>query len=368
MTTAEINFAEGLDAETYYKHEWNKIEMDSIFYKSWIYAIHESQLPNQGSYATITIGDKPLVLIRGKDEVVRCFYNVCTHRGHRLVEEGSGNISKFVCPYHVWAYDTCGFIKSARGVPDLTSIPEERHQLTSVEVDSIMGFIYIRFTHEGPPLREYFGSTFNRLKECIPNISQLKFARRYSYTINGNWKLMIENYLECYHCAPTHPALADLFNLKDFNLKYFTYDIETKSSAGKPDNIAYHFDSKTAKQKGFSGWWLWPNMTWNVFPGVDNLLLFYILPTGPESCVSFCDYFFIDRNIGKEEEAIMSWETGVLELEDNALVESVHKGLRSGGLSKNIYLIDENSGENTEKPLVHFNNLITEIYKSNSKK
>lgn len=111
-------------------------------------------------------------------------------------------------------------------------------------------------------------------------------------------------------------------------------------------------------QTEFSGWGLWPNLTFNIFPGQQNLLVFHMLPISAERSVGYCDYFFIDGKVDEEAQALMDWEGNILEKEDNELIVSVHKGMKSGALANGVFIIDHLNHSVTEAPLAHFNMLV----------
>ncbi len=332
------------------------LEMRSIFYKEWIYALHESQIPEPGNFMTMDIVDKPLLFVRGNDNIIRCFYNVCIHRGH-ILTNGFGKTDRFVCPYHAWTYNTEGQLCRTGAVKNHAGLPETCRSLIPINIENINGFIFVRISKHGDSWHEKFSSFFSELRQKLPKFENLKFTRRFTATVDGNWKLMIENYLECYHCAVTHPALVDLLKIKDFKIKLSPYHLSTQALARRCDSSAYHFSNDENSQNEFFGWWLWPNLTFNIFPGQKNLLIFHMVPVSPEKTIGYCDYFFEDGKINNQAEELMNWESNILEKEDDALVTSVHKGMKSQALTNGFFVIDP-SDEITEEPLVHFNKLI----------
>lgn len=351
-------FVPTLDSSTYSDPEQFKTEMERIFYRDWIYAAHDSQLPDCGSYVTLQIGDKPILLIRGTDRVVRAFYNICVHRGH-ILAKGTGRVSQLTCPYHAWTYGCDGILRRARGVDNISALPAANSRLLPIEVDSAHGFLFVRLQSGGPALTELFDGAFGDLKRRLPQIDRLRFVRRFVADVDGNWKIMIENYLECYHCAPTHPALVDLIRIREFKIALFPYYLSTHAPAGRTDNSAYRFSQDESSQAEFSGWWLWPNLTFNIFPGIQNLLIFHMLPISAEKTVGVCDYFFLDGQLSEQAEALMDWESNVLEKEDDDLVVSAHRGMKSKALAAGIFIIDPAHGDITEEPLAHFNQLVS---------
>jgi choline monooxygenase len=355
-------FIPTLNASDYFDQNRFTSEMEKIFQQEWIYVLHESQLPEPGSYQTFEIGTTPLLFVRGVDGGIRGFYNVCVHRGH-LLAKGSGKATHFTCPYHAWTYNCEGRLRGARGVHCVDALPDGKQQLVPVEVDCIDGFVFVRLSSGGPSLNDLFGGFFAELRERLPALSRLHFAKRFVAEVDGNWKIMVENYLECYHCSPTHPALVDLMRVKEFEIVQSPYHLSTRAPAGRPDNTAYKYTLKADSQVEFSGWWLWPNATFNIFPGQQNLLVFHMLPISAEKSIGYCDYFFIDGKVDEEAQALMDWEGNVLEKEDNELIVSAHKGMKSGALSCGVFVMDNHRHDFTEAPLVHFNDLVSRAIK-----
>jgi choline monooxygenase len=140
--------------------------------------------------------------------------------------------------------------------------------------------------------------------------------------------------------------------------------LSTQAPAGRPDNIAYQYELREDSQKNFSGWWLWPNVTFNIFPGQQNLLVFHMLPITAEKSVGYCDYFFIDGNVNEEAQALMDWEGNILEKEDNDLIVAAHRGMKSLVMQQGIFVIHPDRHDISEAPLAHFNTLVSQAVKA----
>lgn len=351
-------FVPTLNARDYFCRDRYAAEMAAIFEREWIYVGHLSQLPDQGSYLTFDIGDKPILVTRDGEDIIRAFYNVCVHRGHTLAQ-GEGRAKHFSCPYHSWTYNLDGSLKAAPGVRNLDNLPDCRRSLVQIGASVKDDFIFVRLTPGETTVEGLYGAFFDELRAQLPLLDRLRFAKRFVAEVDGNWKIMVENYLECYHCTPTHPALADLMCIRDFRIVQSEHHLTTRAPAGRPDNKAFAYTVTEDSQREFSGWWIWPNTTFNVFPGQQNLLVFHMLPLSAERSIGYCDYFFIDGIIDEEAQALMDWEGNVLEKEDNDLIVAAHKGMRSGALKNGVFLVDDERHDVSEGPLAHFNMLIS---------
>jgi choline monooxygenase len=354
----KVSFIPSLDARSYHCVEHFRAEMSAVFHKNWIYTLHESQLPEIGSYETFEIAGKPLLIVRSADNVIRTFYNVCVHRGH-LLAKGPGKSTSFTCPYHAWTYSSNGKLRGAPGIPNVDDLPACHRNLVEIETNLEHGFVFVRLNPGGASIEELYGDFFEQLRRKLSMFDRLRFAKRFTAEVDGNWKIMIENYLECYHCTPTHPALADLMSIKDYRAVQSEYLLSTVAPAGRPDNAAYRYRLDDRSSREFSGWWLWPNATFNIFPGQQNLLIFHMLPVAAEKTIGYCDYFFIDGQVDDEAQALMDWEGNILEAEDNNLIVAAQKGMRSEALKSGIFVVDEGRDYISEGPLAHFNMLIS---------
>jgi len=185
------------------------LELESILFKNWFMAGHESQIPNNGDFIVARMDKESAIVVRGSDGRLRAFANVCRHRGSLVCLNDAGSVSKFVCPYHGWTYDINGNLSAARSMPE--DFDKSGHGLNPVSLDVIGGLIFICFSDDPPSL----DATRHDLAGPMMmfGFDNLKVAAKKTYPIAANWKLAIENYQECYHCASAHPDYAKLHTL-----------------------------------------------------------------------------------------------------------------------------------------------------------
>ena len=183
-------------------------DLSHIWYKEWIFAASAAELPKAGAYVTVQLGTYPVVLVRGADDVIRAFHNVCRHRGQRLCSKPSGQAVKLVCPYHQWTYETDGRLLWARDMgPDFDA---KKHGLKPVHCDVAAGMVFICLGQTAPDFAPVKAAAD---RYAAPHrTSDLKVAHQSRIIENGNWKLVLENNRECYHCAGSHPSLCRTFN------------------------------------------------------------------------------------------------------------------------------------------------------------
>lgn len=183
-------------------------DLDHIWYKEWLFAIPSCEIPKTGNFATLQVGAYPVVITRSADGMVRAFHNVCRHRGQRLCAKETGSTPKLVCPYHQWTYDLDGKLLYARDMQE--GFDPAQHGLKKVHCVDLGGMVFICLAEVPPPISDLAPKLTSYLAP-----SGLKDAKvAYSSTIveKGNWKLVIENNRECYHCGGSHPSLCRTYS------------------------------------------------------------------------------------------------------------------------------------------------------------
>ena len=206
-----------IDSYFYRSHLVYEKELDNLVFCSWLYAGHVSEVPNSGDYLLFDIGEDSVIIVRDKAGEVQALMNICRHRGSRVCEEQSGNRKTFVCPYHGWVYNTDGSLKAAREMDARADFDSAAHGLKKARIVVYMGLIFINCD---PQAADFLGPLSN-LQEQLGayDLEHAKVAHKQTYTVDANWKLVLENYLECYHCATSHRAYARMHTLKDRDSK-----------------------------------------------------------------------------------------------------------------------------------------------------
>jgi Rieske 2Fe-2S family protein len=177
-----------------------KEDMDRIISRHWHIFGHESLIPNVGDYQQFQIGPESLILVRAAENVVRAYFNVCRHRGSRLALTQCGHSRRLVCPYHAWTYALDGRLIAASSMPE--DFDKAAFSLKEAQVAVIEGLVFVRLKPEGEPL-DFMHETVPYLQ--YHGLANTKVAARELFDIPANWKLVIENFIECYHCPSTHP-------------------------------------------------------------------------------------------------------------------------------------------------------------------
>ncbi len=179
-------------------------------YKEWLFAGHECEIPKPGDWFTLQIGAYPVVVVRGRDGVVRAFHNVCRHRGFKLCIEQSGSVTRrFVCPYHQWTYELDGSLAFARDHSTNKDFDKGVYSLKPVAVGLAGGYIYVSVNPEPKPFAPVAELLESYLKPF--DLRTAKVAYQSRIVEKGNWKMVWENNRECYHCRGNHPELTVAF-------------------------------------------------------------------------------------------------------------------------------------------------------------
>lgn len=182
-------------------------EKDKLFYAKWLCAGREEELPEAGAYVLRQVADERILLVRGADGAPRAFYNVCRHRGSLLCESAEGRFPRhgITCPYHAWTYAFDGRLQSTPHLVPPPDFEKTDYSLHRVHAQCWEGFVWVNLGAEVPPLAEELGGLWT----CFARygVGRLRRAHRIAYDVAANWKLLVENFSECYHCPAIHPEL-----------------------------------------------------------------------------------------------------------------------------------------------------------------
>ena len=280
-------------------------EFEKFFFREWLCVGREEDIPEAGDFITRSVGSESVLVIRGQDGRARAFYNVCRHRGTRIVDEPEGKkLRSVACKYHAWTYSTEGALVGAPHTEGLADFDRSRMGLYPVRLETWNGFLWINFAEDAASLDEAFGELFSRF-DRFP-LDELRLAKRIVYEADANWKILIENYSECYHCAPIHPDLNrlthymsgenDLFMSRGSKrgrmsggFMVFSGDYTSMVWSGYTKRPALKGMTEEDKRRVYY-YVLFPNMFFSLHP--DYLMIHTIYPTSPSHSRIVCDFFF----------------------------------------------------------------------------
>lgn len=190
-----------LDQAFYRDPDIYRRDIEEIFLKSWLYAGHQSEIPKVGDWFLFEFDKESVIIVRSKEDEINALLNVCRHRGSRVCVENRGCSKRLTCRYHGWTYDLEGQLRAATQMGE--GFDKSGIGLKKIHVELLDGMIYVNFAEQPAP----FSLVREGLEGCLDpyDLENTKVAHRASYPITSNWKLAVENYTECYHCAPAHP-------------------------------------------------------------------------------------------------------------------------------------------------------------------
>jgi Rieske 2Fe-2S family protein len=280
-------------------------ECERIFEDMWFCAARESDLPKPGSFRTVQIGRESILISRTRRGEVRAFYNVCRHRGARICTEEAGERARsFQCPYHAWTYDFEGKLIAAPNLTKMPDIDRVEYGLKTVHVRSWLGYVWVSLAEAPPSFEETVqGAVVDRLGTLDNiagyDIANLSVGRRIVYDVAANWKLIVENFMECYHCATIHPELTEV--LPEFAdglaAQYFV-----NHGAEFGDDIAgFTIDGSEGfgiipgleedRDRKYYAITIRPQVFVNLVP--DHVIFHRMYPVGPDRTVVECDWLYL---------------------------------------------------------------------------
>jgi choline monooxygenase len=338
----------------YTSREILNLEYEHIFRKTWQFVGRRSELPEQGSHIIATAGKEPIVVVRGKDDVIRAFYNVCRHRGGPLATE-NGCSSMLQCKYHGWTYQLDGML---RGVPDFDRVElfdKKDYGLVPVPLEEWEGLLFVALEQPVVSLEELFSGVRERIRSV--DLSSLQFHSREIYEINCNWKAYIDNYLEGYHVPIVHPELMKLYNFNQY--KTDTYEwYSLQHSPLSADEVLY---SKRVKEGGVAEalyYFVFPNLMLNILPG--RMQTNIIQPINENRCRVIFDYYYEDitspQALAHIDEDIRFSES--VQQEDIEICELVQRGLNSSAYDRGRFSVKR------ENAVYHFQCLLKRMFKA----
>jgi Rieske 2Fe-2S family protein len=280
-------------------------EQELIFEHMWFCAVRSSDIGNPGAFKTVQVGRESILVTRSRSGEARAFFNICRHRGAQLCTEASGEVKRsFQCPYHAWTYDLDGKLVAAPNLTKMPDVDRVEYGLRTVHVREWLGYVWVCVAKEAPSFDEsVMGDVRTRLGdvESIDNydVEKLELGRRITYDVKANWKLIIENFMECYHCATIHPELtevlpefADGFAAQFFvgHGAHFGDDVKGFTVDGSEgfDRIPGVSEDQDRRYYAVT---IRPQVFLNLVP--DHVILHRMYPLAPDRTIVECDWLYL---------------------------------------------------------------------------
>jgi choline monooxygenase len=318
-------------------------EQRDVFGRSWQLVGRAEQLAAPGSYFTATVGGEPLVVVRGKDGEVRALSNVCRHRAGP-VACGEGKRPAFVCGYHGWSYALDGRLLATPEFDGVEEFDRASVRLPGYRVETLGPLVFVCLDPAAPPLREVYGE-IAPLLEAAPR-SAYRLAARKDWTLDCNWKVYVDNYLEGYHIPIVHPSLHRELDYERYRTETKRWYSQQHAPVKRPDRIRVTEGEPEARY-----YWIYPNLMLNVY--ADNFSTNLILPVGPRRTLTVFEWFFPDPDRRADIDATVAFSDEI-QLEDIAICEAVQRGLESPSYDRGRYSVARENGVH------HFHGLYVE--------
>ncbi len=340
----------GLDGRHYTDPDVLAHELDRIFAHTWQLVGHTSQVASPGQAFTAPVGDES-VLVVNHDGAVRGLYNVCQHRGHRLVESDSANLSAITCPYHAWTYDLGGRLVTARGedVGELCVPP--------VRLDTMAGFLFANLDPDAIPLQDAVPGAEAELLAMAPDAGQRVLSSRRTHLINANWKIAVENYNECYHCPNIHKSFTTkTVNPGSYRItpRGFAIRHAAQGASPKPSGAAGRVEAGS-----YGAIYTWPVSSIQCYPGRE-LNTFRWVPLAVDQTMLIREWWLDRTDPTPEQREVIERDWATTVAEDLSLMESVQQGAASRGYRPGPLIVDPSgvADVHTENAVAHLQRLL----------
>lgn len=348
-----------LRKEAYTDPRWHDVDVKHIIGKTWQWVCHVEKVRSKGQYITVKVAGQPIIVVRDRQGVLRAFYNVCKHRAHELLQ-GEGITGGIVCPYHAWSYQLDGHLTKAPHTEKLQDFNMSEVCLDKIQVEEFCGFIYVNLDPFAESLSSQTGELENEIRHWAPDIDQLTFGHRLTYDIKSNWKNVVDNFLECYHCPVAHKDFCDLVDMDTYKVTTHGIYSSHMADAGNSSNSAYDVSAATVKTHAV--WWLWPNTCLMRYPGRSSMIVMNIIPVSHDQTFEIYDFYLETPYADPMEKEAIRYIDEVLQVEDIALVESVQRGMDTPAFTQGRIVHDPEGSGKSEHAVHHFHGLVLEAY------
>ena len=338
-TVAPFGSSKGLPADAYRSPDVFTWETAAFFAGSWICLGRQDDLIGPGQARAVKAGDETVLLVRDTERLA-AFSNVCRHRGHELAPLGDAFDTRFIrCPYHAWTYRLDGTLMTAPTFSSRGDFDEDDYSLISIDTSEWGGWLFVNLDGRADPLETHLGNLASVLAPY--GIDGLATAHRQSYVVQANWKLLVENYSECYHCTSIHPALCEVTPVNSGGDLSPTGLWCGGTMDLKPHAATMSFDGATPlaplpdvegdrlRQVVYAS--LFPNLLISAHP--DYVLAHRLVPLAPNRTEVECTWLFpsstvVDASFDPAY-AVDFWD--LTNREDWAVCEGVQRGIANSG-------------------------------------
>ena len=347
---ASLSEASTVPASWYRDPRIFELEQRAVFSNAWQIVSRCDQVREPGCYITCSIAGEPVLVIRGNDGILRGFFNVCRHHAAAVMTEAEGKTQNLRCPYHGWAYSLEGALIYTPEFAGVADFERRVNGLVPIQIAEWQSWVAIKLEAGGPTLEEFLGDDVIEQSERL-NLGHLNWLERRRYTVNCNWKVFVDNYLDGgYHVPHIHGALNSV-------LDYSNYTIETgeRYCLQSSPIVTEKGDLKTAavrtgKQARY--YWIYPNFMINIYDGIMDTNL--VVPRSVDKTDVVFDYYFADvSEHAREKNRASIAVSEQIQSEDVAICESVQGGLTSRSYDTGRLSVRREAGEHLFHKLLY---------------
>jgi choline monooxygenase len=334
----------------YLDRDFYEAERAGVFATSWQAVGRLDQVREPGQFFTADIAGEPIVVARGEDGVLRAFYNVCRHHAAAVVTEAAGCAKQFRCPYHGWTYGNDGALKGMVEFEGVFDFDRAKNGLVPMRVETWEHFVLVNLDSQAAPLREFLGA-ITEIVAPLAITSKLHYFDRRVYTLNCNWKVYVDNYLDGgYHVPHAHKGLSSVIEYTKYTIENFSTAC-LQSSPLSSDSASEAGVAATRQGRAFY-LWIYPNFMINAYEGVMDTNL--VLPLGVDKCAVIFDYYFGDVSEAARAANYRSIKVSEkVQDEDEAICDSVQRGLGSRAYVAGRLSVRREAGEHLFHRLLH---------------
>jgi choline monooxygenase len=345
-----LEYAWTIPSPWYFDSRVADLERQTVFANAWQVAGRADQVREKGQFFTADLGEEPIVVARGDDGQLRAFYNVCRHHAAAVVTEAQGCAKQFRCPYHGWTYGIDGALKGMVEFEGVCNFDRAQNGLVPVRAEVWENFVFVNLDGHAAPLSEFLGAV-PKIVAPLELSQKLKYSDRRTYTLECNWKVYVDNYLDGgYHVPHAHKGLSSVIEYTKYTIENF----ERACLQSSPLSSGATSEAGVAETRQGRAFYLWiyPNFMINAYEGVMDTNL--VLPLAVDKCAVVFDYYFADTSStadARHKESIAVSEK--VQEEDMAICDAVQRGLGSRGYVAGRLSVRREAGEHLFHRLLH---------------
>jgi phenylpropionate dioxygenase-like ring-hydroxylating dioxygenase large terminal subunit len=341
---APLDEATTLPGRYYHDPAIHAEEMRRIFAEMWLCAGREADIEKPGDFLTRNLGAESIVLVRDAGGTARAFHNVCRHRGARIVDEArGGGLTRFQCPYHSWGYDLDGALRSAPHMDEVKGFDRREYPLRPVRLAAWSGFLFVSLSAATPPIETHLGEMATYFERY--RIGSLRNGHRIRYSIAANWKILCENYSECYHCFLVHPQLNRVSHYRSGQIELINPatvggymelrepEFNTMSGTGRTSRRPFATIAPEDHRR-IHYYIIYPNIFLSLHP--DYVMTHTLWPAGPGRTDIECEFLFDPREMTvpgfDPSDAVRFWDE--TNRQDWSVCERAHLGTGSSSYDR----------------------------------